>query len=243
MTMQYELFSDAELRQETPFTRRSVCLVGSIRMSGGPLKQRLLSMGADIKQSPSRNVHYVVMGADVPSDAAESLRQLAYNGFHPMRLDENDLADIFAGHYSPYFVPEKITKHLHLTLRHYLSSRMSYGTGMNPLYTRELYLPPDLATPQAVLYQKLGNRGVYANAYIDDTTDVIVISDASLQRLREGTTDEHLHYIEAQYDQSRAQSFRYTLTSEGELLAWLNHAAGTFPAETEGQGEFQFPGM
>ena len=31
-----------------------------------------------------------------------------------------------------------------------------------------------------------------------------------------------LHYIEQQYNQSRAQAFRYVMTSEGELLAWLN---------------------
>ena len=64
-------------------------------------------------------------------------------------------------------------------------------------------------------------RGVYANAYIDDTTDALVISDASLQRLRDGQTDDSLHYIEQCYNQSRSQAFRYVMTSEGELLAWL----------------------
>ena len=107
---------------------------------------------------------------------------------------------------------------MHLTLQHYLNNQFRYEGSMNPLYMEELYLAPDVS---ADLYQMLGNRGVYANAYIDDTTDVLVISDASLKHLQEGTTDDSLRYIENWYNQSRAQAFRFTMTSEGELLAWL----------------------
>ena len=172
--MQYELFSDTDFQQETPFTGRSVCLLGNF--------------------------------------------QLAFHGYQPKVLTESELDDILQGHYSPYFVPEQITKHLHLTLRHYLSAQLHYDGSMNPLYTKELYLAPDT---QPSLYQMLGNRGIYANAYIDDTTDALVISDTSLQHLRNGQTDDSLHYIEQQYNQSRAQTFRFRMTSEGELLAWL----------------------
>jgi hypothetical protein len=213
--MQYELFSDADFRQATPFTERSVCLLGSVPKS---LQQRIVALGANIKQGLSRNVHYVVLGRNASADAAENLRQLAYNGYTPKVLNENDIEDILQGHYSPYIVPEQITKDLHLTLQHYLNNQFRYEGSMNPLYTKELYLAPDVP---ADLYQMLGNRGVYANTYIDDTTDVLVISDASLKRLHEGQTDDSLRYIEQQYNQSRAQAFRFPMTSEGELLSWL----------------------
>ncbi|MBO4549717.1 MAG: hypothetical protein J5733_03215 [Bacteroidaceae bacterium] len=213
--MQYELFSDADFQQETPFTGRTVCLLGSVPKA---LQQRIVALGADIRQVPSRNVHYVVLGKNPSAGSLESLQQLAYNGFNPKVLSERDIEDILQGHYGSYLVPEQITKSLHLTLQHYLNNQLRYEGSMNPLYTKELYLAPDVP---AELYQMLGNRGVYANAYIDDTTDAIVISDASLQRLREGQTDDSLHYIEQQYNQSRAQAFRFTMTSEGELLTWL----------------------
>ena len=212
--MQYELFSEADFRQDTPFTGRSVCLLG-VQKS---LQQRILALGADIKTSLSRNVHYVVLGKNAPADALESLQQLAFNGFCPRVLNEEELDDILRGHYSPYFVPQNITKNLRLTLRHYLAGRFSYEGSVNPLYTKELYLAPDTSPD---LYQQLGNRGIYANAYIDDTTDLIVISDQPLQHLRDGETDTSLSYIEQQYNNSRAQAFRYTMTSEGELTAWL----------------------
>lgn len=213
--MQYELFSDADFQQETPFTGRAVCLLGSVPKA---LQQKIVALGADIKQSLSRNVHYVVLGKNASPGSLESLQGLVYNGFNPKVLSESDLEDIMQGHYSPYIVPEQITKSLRLTLRHYQSNQFRYDGSMNPLYMKELYLAPDMPTD---LYQMLGNRGIYANTYIDDTTDVLVISDATLQHLQEGKTDETLRYIEQQYNQSRAQAFRYTMTSEGELLAWL----------------------
>lgn len=219
--MQYELFSDADFQQESPFTRRSVCLLGSFQTATKSLQKKLQALGADIKPGLSRNLHYAVLGRDVSAEALGHLQQLAFHGFQPKVLTESDLEDILQGHYSPYFVPEQTAKDLHLTLRHYLTNQLHYEGSMNPLYMEELYLAPDTQTPQAKLYQMLGNRGVYANAYIDDTTDILVISDRSLQLLRDGQTDDTLRYIEQQYNQSRAQTFRFRMTSEGEILDWL----------------------
>ena len=219
--MQYELFNDSEFQQETPFTRRSVCLLGTFRISTKTLQKKLQVLGAEIKQGLSRNLHYAVMGRNVPADAMEHLQQLAFHGYQPKVLDENDLENILQGHYSHYFVPEQTQKDLHLTIRHYLNARLNYDENENPLYMKELYLAPDTEVPQAELYQMLGNRGIYANAYIDDTTDAIVISNRSLQHLRDGQSDESLRYIEQQYNKSRAQTFLFRLTSEGEILAWL----------------------
>ena len=96
-----------------------------------------------------------------------------------------------------------------------------YGDAGNTLYTRELFVPSDTRTPQDELYQKLGDHGIYANSYIDDTTDVIVLSDLTLERLKAGETDDTIRTIEKAYDESRSQTFRFVLTSEHELLEWL----------------------
>lgn len=221
--MQYELFSDTDLQQETPFTRRSVCLLGNFRIASKALQKKLQGLGADIKPGLSRNLHYVVLGRDVPAEALEHLQQLTYHGYQPKTLTENDVDDILQGHYSPYIVPEETGKDLHLTLQHYLGAQLNYDGDENTLYMKELYLAPDTQTPQQDLYQMLGNLGIYANAYIDDTTDIIVLSDRSVQHLREGQSDDTLHYIEQQYNQSRAQTFRFRITSEDELLTWVRN--------------------
>ena len=217
--MQYELFSDADFQQETPFAGRSICLLGKFRQASKALQQRLQTLGAEVKQGLSRSLHYVVLGRDVPSDAQERLRQLNYHGYCPKILNEADLDNILGGHYSSYATPVQVRKDLHLTYQHYLDAQLHFEGRENPLYTKELYLAPDV-TPD--LYQMLGNRGIYANAYIDDTTDVLVISDSSLRCLQEGKDDASIRHIETWYDQSRSQTFRFTMTSEAELLAWLN---------------------
>ena len=89
--MQYELFSDADFQQETPFTKRSVCLLGSVPKS---LQQRIVALGAEIKQALSRNVHFVVLGKNPSSDSLAYLQQLAYNGFNPKVLNEDDLENL-----------------------------------------------------------------------------------------------------------------------------------------------------
>lgn len=216
--MQYELFSDADFLQEKPLACRSVCLLGTFRWTSKVLQQKLQELGMEVKQGLSRNLHYIVLGKDVPADTEERLWQLALHGFLPRVLSEQDLESIFEGHYSAYVVPEQIRKDLHLTHRHYLTLQLNYEERNNPLYTKELYLPSDVSSD---LYQRLGNQGVYASPQIDETTDVIVLSDASLQHLQGGKTDETLRYIEQQYNQSRAQSFRFRLTGESDLLAWL----------------------
>lgn len=216
--MQYELFSDEDFQNESPFVGRTVCLIGVFRWTSKVLQQKLQELGAEIKQGLSRNLHYVVLGKDAPADTEERLWQLALHGFQPRVLGEQDLDNIFNGQYSAYAVPEQIRKNLHLTYRHYLSLQFNYEGGSNPLYTKELYLPSDMQTD---LYQRLGNQGIYASPQIDDSTDVIVLSNASLCSLQNGQADETLRYIEEQYNQSRAQSFRFRLTGENELLAWL----------------------
>ena len=218
--MQYELFSDADFHQELPFEGRSFCLLGTFRTASKTLKQKLQALGGEVRQGLSRNLHYVVMGNDVPADTDEKLQGLARHGYVPRVLTENDLQSILAGHYSSYIVPLQIKKDLHLSYRQFLETRLHYEGRLNPLYTKELYLAPDVS---ADLYQMLGNRGIYANAYIDDTTDVLVISDDSLRRLQDGQTDESLRHIESSYNQSRAQTFRFSMTSESELRSFLDN--------------------
>lgn len=221
---QFDLFTDVPVEIDTPFTGRVVCSLGNFRMSAKLIQQRLRDMGAEYKPSTkvSRNVHYVLMGENAPADQLEYLDQLAFHGYCPRVLSERDLDDILKGHYAEYRVPQQIQKDLHLTYAHYQQFHVEYAGQLNPLYTSELFIAPDVCTSPLQLYQQLGDRGIYANPYIDDTTDVFVISDASLANLQHGASDSSLRLIEEAYNRSRAQSYRYLLTTEKELLEFLS---------------------
>ncbi|MCR4921150.1 MAG: hypothetical protein K5945_05510 [Bacteroidaceae bacterium] len=216
-----DLFED--YRPDTPFTDRVVCLLGTFRQSSRALQQKLREMGADYRPStrPSRNVHYCLVGENPPADQMDYLATLAYHGYRPRVLRQNDLDDILSGHYAGYRVPAEFCKDLRLTRSHYELSHVDYSLGMNPLYTRELYLSPDTLTPQYSLYRMLGERGIYANAYIDETTDVLLVSDRTLEDITEGRSNPVVEYIQQTYNRSRAQSYRYVMTTESEILAFL----------------------
>jgi len=221
---QMDLFSDESFTIDTPFTQRVVCLLGTFSMPQKQLLQRLRDMGADSRPGikVSRNVHYVLVGRGAPQDQLDYLQTLAFNGYVPRVLHQQELDDILQGHYAPYRVSKDIQKNLRLTYQHYLQFRLELKPQQNSLYTKELFVAPDTRTPSETLYQLLGDRGIYANPYIDDTTDVLVISDASLNRLKEGGTDDVIRLIEQNYNASRSQYYRYTILPESQLLEWIN---------------------
>lgn len=232
-----ELFGESAQESQSPLAGRVVCMLGSFAQSSATMQRKLREQGADYKPSTrvSRNVHYVLVGRGAPQDQLDYLDTLAFNGYHPRVLRQPDWDAIQQGQWEEYRVPQQIEKHLHLTLRHYQSSRVDYSARMNPLYMRELYIAPDTETPQEQLYQLLGDRGIYANPYIDDSTDVLVISERTLDHLRQGETDEVLRAIESTYNASRAQQYRYVMTTERELVQWLTETSGaSFPKGGEG---------
>lgn len=220
---QLDLFSDDSFSVDTPFTERVVCVLGTFSMPQKQLFLRLKQMGAECKPGlrVSRNVHFVLVGNNPPQEQLDYLQTLAFHGFVPRVLHQQELDDIFQGHYAPYRVDKRIRKDLRLTYQHYEQFRLDLYSRQNLLYTRELYVAPDTKIPSEEFYQLLGDRGIYANPYIDDTTDAIVISDASLERLKKGETDDVIHYIEGKYNATRSQNYHYTIISEGELVEWL----------------------
>lgn len=221
---QLDLFTDESFTSDTPFTDRVVCVLGAFSMASKHLMQRLQDMGADIKSSlkVSRNVHYVLVGRGAPQDQLDTLRMLAFHGYCPRVLYQHDLDLIFQGYYSDYRVPLEIGKSLKLTYQHYLQSHVQMDGVHNPLYTSEVYVAPDTLTPSQELYQQLGDRGVYANPYIDDTTAVILLSDNTLHLLQQGQTNDVIRTIEDAYNKSRSQTFRYQFVSETDVLNWLS---------------------
>lgn len=223
--MQYELFAEDEWCSPNPFKERVVCALGNFPMQGKVLQKKLLELGADYKLSTkvSRNVHYILLGDGAPKDQLQYMETLKFNGYHPMVLSQPDLQEIFKGNYSPYYVPKEIRKNLHITYEHYQRYKLDYKQEQNPLYTRELYVSPDTDVPHERLFQMLGNRGVYANSYVDENTDVLVVSNATLLALQHGGTNEILRMVEQTYNQSKSQVYRYVMTTEHELLQWLEN--------------------
>lgn len=220
--MQYGFFTDEDFQQTTPFTDRVVCVIGNLGTNANAVRKRILDFGAtEVRTSVSRGVHYVVMGDDVPDSQLSALSDLNFHGYYPMVLHKAELNDIFSGHYAEYTASAEIVKSLMLGIRHYNELKVELKPGCNSLYTEEVYVPAVIQKSQPMLCQQLGNLGIYANSYMDDATNLILLPDTSISRLKEGETDDVILYIQDSYNSMRAQNFIFQLVSESEMIAWL----------------------
>lgn len=215
-------FSFDEVEEERdPLTDRIVCMLGTFRQSVRTLQDFFQKQGAEFRPlaKPSRNVHYVLMGEDPPVQYVEYLHIMAFHGFCPRLLFQSDIDTLLAGgDISQYVVSKDIGKNLKLTYQHYELFQVCFSVQKNPLYTHELFVPSDTLMPTEELYLLLGSRGVYANNYLDEFTDTILLSDASIEHLRRGETDETIRYIEKMYNNSKSQFFRYSILSESDII-------------------------
>lgn len=220
--MQYGFFTDEDFQQTTPFTDRVVCVLGNLGTSIAAVRKRILEFGAtEVRTSVSRGVHYVVLGSDVPDSQFSALNELNFHGYYPRVLHKPELDDIFSGHYAEYLTSPDIVKSLKLGIQHYTRLKVKLTPGTNSLYTKEMYVPQTTHISPPILYQQLGNMGIYANNYIDDSIDILLLPDASLSHLQEGTTDETIQYIQNSYNSMRTQNFTFQLIAESDILAWI----------------------
>lgn len=225
--MQYSFFTEDDLRQTTPFTDRVVCILGSFGASNTVLRKRLQEYGAsDIRTAVSRTVHYVLMGENVPEAQLSALHELNFHGYCPRVLHKAEIDDIFSGHYAAYMTPLEFSKTLTLTMQHYESLKLLLQEGVNSLYTEEMYVSPNIATTTLQeLYLQLGNLGVYANSYIDDTTNVLLLPDSTILHLQQGAVDDTILYIQNTYNTMRAQNFTLQMIAESDMRAWIKSFA------------------
>lgn len=226
--MQYSLFPSEELQTIGPLVNRVVCVLGTFPISGKALQKKLQQAGARYAAPAqlSRNVHYVLMGDNPAEERLAQLEKLRFNGFCPRVLGWNDLERILQGFGQEYHTSAQIQKDLHLSRRHYELFHTEYPATGNPFYTKELYVAEDVRSAHPGLFQQLGDMGIYANTYLDERTDLLVVSRRMLDELDNGLRDNAVaQYIEKTYNQSKAPSYRYVMTTDEELLLWLSKKA------------------
>ena len=220
--MQYGFFTEEDFQQTTPFTDRVVCVIGNLGSNANAVRKRILDFGAtEVRTSVSRGVHYVVIGDDVPDSQLSALSELNFHGYYPKVLHKAELNDIFSGHYTDYTTSPEIVKSLRLGIQHYNALKAELKPGLNSLYTEEVYVPAVTQNSQPMLCQQLGNMGIYANSYMDDATNLLLLPDASISHLKEGETDDVILYIQDSYNTMRAQNFVFQIVSESDMIAWL----------------------
>lgn len=207
---------------ESPFYDRKVVITGDFyigRIELGDILKR--EHGADLDTSISKKTHYVLVGEKPGPSKMKKVEKLAYDGFHIKKIYEDDLRKILKKEWEGYHVPKEIIKDLNLTYAHYTNNKISFEGGRNVISGKELYYGKELSGNRDLFAQITGNLGAAGDYEMYPNTQICVLSDSTLDKLRLGEKDETILYIQDYYNNNKSIVFELTFISEGDILAFV----------------------
>ncbi len=248
--IQQDLFGE-ETPQQNPLTNRRVGFIGKFK-NRAALVKRVKEFGASDKSKDglTRDTQILVMGNDVKQEDLNRLLCYEHDGWKPLKINEDQLQDIFNGHYADYETPLEPTKNVSIDMSYFYwnppvispneneedtgtrcSSPLVYGEG-NPIYGMEIFVPDREGKDMGIIRQIIGNFGGYANPVYYDDTNVIMLGGDTLQKLQQGIKDEVIQRIENEYNHSSSRMFNIQFTSETDFIDWVNKRLEKFPDES-----------
>ena len=248
---QLDMFGDSAISQQNPLTARRVGFIGTFK-NRAALVKKVKEFGASDKSKDglTRDTQILVMGSDVKQEDLNRLKCYEHDGWMPLKITEAELQEIFNGHYAGFGTPAVAKKQVSIDMSYYnwtppvlseedsdedsgvrCSSPLVYGED-NPIYGMEIYVPNRPNTDLGFLRQIIGNFGGYANTEYFDETNVVMLSEETLQHLEQGIKDEVITRIERQYNESSAKMFNVQFTSEPDFISWVKKRLDRFPDES-----------
>lgn len=249
--IEHDLFGDMAIDQNNPLVNRRVGFIGKFK-NRAALVKRVKELGASEKSKDglTRDTQILVMGDEVKQEDLNRLLCYEHDGWKPLKIKEADLQEIFKGHYSGYETPEIAKKQVCLDMSYYnwtppvlsvedgdedvgvrCSSPLVYNED-NPVYGLEIYVPDRPNSDMGIIRQIIGNFGGYANPEYYDETNVIMLSEDTLNALKNGTKDDVVAKIENMYNNSSAKMFNIQFTSEPDFISWVNRRMELCPDES-----------
>lgn len=237
---QLSLFDDFDTTPTLPcpFLGRKVVVTGSFPQGRQSLRSTLLRLGAtEVRYDKlQRNSHFLLTGENPNPDVINYWRLYVHDGYNIRRITSDDLLRIQNGDYTPYQMPEEITKSLKITNNHLywmapeidglkntrLPSPLTLKSD-DSLYNREIFVHTSIMEQAPKLAQILGCLGAYANTEMAEDTDSILIP--------KNLPDNICHAVEEYYNSSRATQFNIPFIILEELIEYIKKRAEKFPDE------------
>lgn len=204
--------------------------------------------GEKYRFSPTKYTHFLVVGSEPNEEALKRVALNAHDGFHARTITEEKLYEYLLGQYTDEdMVPKKLKKCISIDMSYYrweapvindvtftsrLSSPLQYaedGSG-NPVARKEIYVPDTKGAD--ALRQLIGNFGGYGNAEYFDDTNVVMLSNETLEKLERGIKDDVIIDIESKYNNSNSNIFNVQFTSEADFIKWVKKRMGRLQDES-----------
>lgn len=193
---------------------------------------------------------FFVVGNNPNEDSMKRFSLNEHDGYHAKMISEDKLYEFLAGQYTEEdLVADKVEKRLHLDKGYYnwaapvingktfvsrVSSPLKYnGDGYeNPITQKEIYVPDFPNVDMDVIRQMVGNLGGYANKEYFDDTNIVMLSDSTLEKLEKGVKDEVIVGIENMYNKSNTKIFNIQFTSESDFINWVKNRMEVYPDDS-----------
>ena len=247
--IQQDLFGDNAINQQNPLTDRRLGFIGKFK-NRAALVKKVKEFGASekSKEGLTRDTQILVMGTEIKQEDLNRLLCYEHDGWKPLKISEVELQQIFKGHYAGYETTPEPIKQVSIDMSYYnwnppvvsdedgedarvrCSSPLAYGED-NPIYGMEIYVPNRTNTDIGIIRQIIGNFGGYANAEYFEDTNVIMLGEDTLDKLKQGIKDEVIDKIETQYNNSPTKMFNIQFTSEPDFISWVKKRMEKYPDE------------
>ena len=245
--IQQDLFGDNATIQKNPLTDRRVGFIGKFK-NRAALVKKVKEFGASekSKEGLTRDTQILVLGTEIKQEDLNRLLCYEHDGWKPLKINEQDLQEIFDGNFEGYETPSVLVKQVSIDMSYYnwnppvlseedagvrCSSPLVYKD-KNPIYGMEIYVPNNPNKDMGVLRQLIGNFGGYANTEYLEETNVIMLSRESLMSLEKGEKDDVITSIEEQYNNSSSKMFNIQFTSEPDFINWVKKRLEKYPDES-----------
>lgn len=213
--------------ENNPFFDRKVVITGDLKIQRKELASMLKCLGADIDSTISKKTNFVIIGENPGESKIKTLKKLQFDGYSIKEIYEEVLDQILSGNYQlDYFTEKEIKKDLKLTIAHLQDDNVKYNIDyekINVFSRKEFYIGKELEGNRLSLFQMIGNLGGFSNDDIDSTTDIILISNKSVESLKNGITDDTITYIENNYNTNKSVNFKYKFVTEAEFVYYYKH--------------------
>ena len=204
--------------KNNPFNERAVLVTGDFPQQRSEIELYLEHLGADIKKGISKKLHFIFIGDNPGPAKLEKLDKLEHDGYKIKRLYKKDLDAIFSGNFDAYGVDKEISKDLDFTYNHYSKHKIEFQDGKNVIASKELYFANNLAGKAKYFRQIAGNLGAFGDHEIYPETNVIVLSDQTIEKLETGEKDDTILFIENHYNSNKSRIFQFSFISESAIL-------------------------
>jgi len=238
-----------------PLNGIRICLVGTFSMPTISMNKLLRQKGViepidrviststdEMNSRPVKEAtNLFVVGKNPPEDCLRRYELNCHDGYKAVKISEEELYALMRGEISVE-IPRVIVKHIDLDYGYYcwnapknqsLHKSTPFVYDMNsvhsPVYGHELFIPDMEGINTVALGQIIGNLGGFSNNQNLPNTDMVMLSDETVENLKRGIKDSVILKIEKDYNNGSSKMFSCCFTRVSDFLKWLDFRLSQCP--------------